>query len=145
MDANRISPNRPVTATALACGLSLAAASSALGQASGPDASVAVFADHFVFENAAIDDLDVLEHEVDAKRPRSVRLEGCSAGADRPLRAAAHRFRRGYLEMRIAEANAPVCRPAALLHPVAASQRSGPRPFGIRDEAVDRWWHTLMP
>ena len=53
MYANRISPNRPVTATALACGLSLAAASSALGQASGPDASVAVFADHFVFENAA--------------------------------------------------------------------------------------------
>ncbi len=111
-----------------------------------PVVSVAVFADHYVLGGRYIDDLDRLEDAVAEMRPRGVRLEACGEGASRALRAATHRFRNFYLDLRTAGIDDTACQPATIARAVPVSQRFGQRPFGIYDEAVDRWWSTLsMP
>ena len=62
--------------------------------------SVAVFADHYALGGRYIDDLDRLEDAIAAMRLRGVRLEACGEGASRALRAATHRFRNLYLDLR---------------------------------------------
>ena len=111
-----------------------------------PVVSVAVFADHYVLGGRYIDDLDRLEDAVAEMRPRGVRLEACGEGASRALRAATHRFRNFYLDLRTAVIDDTACQPATIARAVPVSQHFGQRPFGIYDEAVDRWWSTLsMP
>ena len=111
-----------------------------------PVVSVAVFADHYAVAGRYIDDLDSLEDAMAATRTRGVRLEACGEGASRALRAATHRFRNLYLDLRTAGINDAACRSASVARAVPISQRFGQRPFGIYDEAVDRWWSTLsMP
>ena len=111
-----------------------------------PVVSVAVFADHYALGGRYIDDLDRLEDAIAEMRPRGVRLEACGEGASRALRAATHRFRNLYLDLRTAGADDTACQSASVARAVPASQRFGQRPFGINDEAVDRWWSTLsMP
>jgi hypothetical protein len=111
-----------------------------------PVVSVAVFADHYVLSGRYLDDLDSLEDAVAATRTRGVRLEACGEGASRALRAATHRFRNLYLDLRTAGINDAACQTASVARAVPVSQRFGQRPFGIYDEAVDRWWSTLsMP
>ena len=82
-------------------------------------------------------------------RPRGVRLEACGEGASRALRAAAHRFRNFYLDLRTAGIDDTACQPASVARAVPVSQRFGQGPFSIYDEAVDRWWstveHALIP
>jgi hypothetical protein len=133
-----------VTAAAAALSL-LLAAGSASAQASTPTLGVAVFAEHYVLEGRVIDDLDVLEVSVRDLYPRAVRLDACGDGTERAQRAAAHRLRHLYLELRVLEAGSPDCPSPAAAQAVLVSQRAGTRPFGIDDAAVDRWWHQLMP
>ena len=111
-----------------------------------PMVSVAVFADHYALGGRDIDDLDRLEDAIAEMRPRGVRLEACGEGASRALRAATHRFRNLYLDLRTAGVDDTACQPATVARAVPVSQRFGQRPFGIYDEAVDRWWSTIsMP
>ncbi len=111
-----------------------------------PVVSVAVFADHYALGGRHIDDLDRLEDAIAQMRPRGVRLEACGEGASRALRAATHRFRNLYLDLRTAAINDAACQSASVARAVPVSQRFGQPPFGIYDEAVDRWWSTLsMP
>ena len=111
-----------------------------------PVVSVAVFADHYALGGQYIDDLDRLEDAIAQMRPRGVRLEACGEGASRALRAATHRFRNHYLDLRTAGVDDTACQPASAARAVPVSQRFGQRPFGIYDEAVDRWWSTIsMP
>src|SRR4030095_4164723 len=67
-----------------------------------PVVTVAVFADHYVLGGRYIDDLDELVVALATTRPRGVRLEACGEGASRAWRAAAHRFRNFYLDLRTA-------------------------------------------
>jgi hypothetical protein len=135
----------PGVVAAAVCALSWAAGAGASAQSSTPDVRVAVFAEYYVLADRAIDDLDRLDEAVRAMRPRSVGLDACGAGSERAQRAAAHRFRQLSLELRVVEPGAPQCRSSTLPRAVPVSQRSGPRPYGIDDAAVDRWWHQLMP
>ena len=111
-----------------------------------PVVTVAVFADHYVLGGRYIDDLDRLEDAIAVMRPQQVRLEACGDSTARAQRASAHRFRNLYLDMRIAGIDDTTCQSASVPRAVPVSQRFGQRPFGIYDEAVDRWWSTLsMP
>ncbi|MGZ9058257.1 MAG: hypothetical protein ACXW14_03315 [Burkholderiaceae bacterium] len=111
-----------------------------------PVVTVAIFADHYVLGGRYIDDLDRLEDAIAEMRPRGVRLEACGEEASRALRAATHRFRNLYLDLRFSLVDDTVCQSASVARAVPVSQRFGQRPFGIYDDAVDRWWSTLsMP
>jgi len=111
-----------------------------------PVVTVTVFADHYVVGGRHIDDLDRLEDAVAATHTRGVRLEACGESASRALRAAAHRFRNHYLDLRVSLIDDTTCQSASAARAVPVSQRFGPRPYGIHDEAVDHWWSTLsMP
>ena len=110
-----------------------------------PVISVAVFADHYAVAGRYIDDLDTLEDAVAVMHPRGVRLEACGEGTSRALRAATHRFRNLYLDLRVNLIDDTTCQSASVARAVPVSQRFGQRPFGIYDEAVDRWWNNVMP
>ena len=110
-----------------------------------PVVTVAIFPDHYVLAGRSIDDLDTLEDAVAVMHPRGVRLEACGEGTSRALRAATHRFRNLYLDLRVAGSGDSACQPAPIARAMPASQRMGQRPFGIYDDAVDRWWNNLMP
>ena len=121
------------------------AATGAVG-APVPVVIVAVFADHYVHDGRYIDDLDELVVAIATKRPRGVRLEVCGEGASRAFRAAAHRFRNFYLDLRTAGIDDTACQPASAARAVQVSQRLEQGPFNINDESVDRWWSTIsMP
>lgn len=109
-----------------------------------PVVTVTVFADHYVLAGRYIDDLDTLEDAIATVRPRGVRLEACGERTSRAHLAAAHRFRNLYLDMRIAGIDDTTCQSASVARVMPVSQRFGQRPYGIYDEAVDRWWSTLM-
>jgi len=117
----------------------------ATAQTPRPHASIAVFDEHYVFAGQHFDDLDALQDAVNAKLPWFVRLDSCSGAAARAQLAAAHRFRHLYLELRVLEPSALSCQSAVAPRVVPVSQRTGQRPFGIYDEAVDRWWNNVMP
>lgn len=113
----------------------------AFGQS--PVVTVTIFTDHYVYGDRYFDDLDRLEDAVAAAHPGGVRLEACGDGTARALGAAAHRFRNLYLDMRFSYIDDTVCASASAARAVPVSQRFGLRPYGINDEAVDRWWHAL--
>lgn len=103
-----------------------------------------VFAEYYVLADRVIDDLDVLEKSVIALRPHNVKLAVCGSGAERALRAAAHRFRDLRWGVWPLAADSPACRAAGVARMQPAAHRSGLRPYGIDDAAVDRWWRELM-
>ena len=107
--------------------------------------SIAVFADHYVVAGRSFDDLDALEDAIAPAQPRRVQLAACGDGTARALRAAAHRFRNASLELRTADRRDAACQPASMARAMHVSQTAGPRPTGIYDEAVDRWWNSLQP
>jgi hypothetical protein len=106
---------------------------------------ITIFAEHYVVEGRVIDDLDALEKEVRSVEPRTVRLQACGGIAERAQRAAAHRFRTLNLELRLLERHQAVCQAIPAPRAIAARTPRGRGPFGIDDEAVDRWWHASMP
>ena len=145
MDRQPSVRSSPGIIAAAVCALSLAGGAGASTQSWTPDVRVAVFADHYVLADRAIDDLDRLDDAVRAMRPRSVGIYACGAGSERAQRAAAHRFGHLSLELRVVEPGAPECRSPAPARALPVGQRTGPRPYGIDDAAVDRWWHQMMP
>lgn len=118
---------------------------SAAAEATAPDVTVTIFADHYVVAGRTIDDLDVLEAAVSSVRPKAVRLDACGAGTARAQQAAAHRFRNMYMELRMLDAESTTCRSAVVPRAVPATLRLDQRPTGIDDAAVGQWWHELMP
>jgi len=141
---NAFSLRRTIQLLAAATAVWLATTGAVAAQV--PMVSVTVFADQYALGGKYIDDLDRLEDAIAEMRPRGVRLEACGEGASRALRAATHRFRNMYLDLRTAGINDTACQSASVARAVPVSQRFGQRPFGIYDEAVDRWWSTLsMP
>jgi hypothetical protein len=130
---------------AAAVALSALFAGTAAAQAA--DVFVTVFADHYVVNGRVIDDVGVLEGAILAMRPGAVRLYACGSGTDRAQMAAAHRFRDRYLELRVLDDSAPQCRASMASAPRAVSvvNRTGEPPYGIDNEAVARWWYSMMP
>lgn len=111
-----------------------------------PVVTVSVFADHYVYAGRSFDDLDALEDAVISAHPRGVRLEACGDRTVRAQGAAAHRFRNLYLDLRVGSIDDTTCASAAAPRAMPVSQRFGQRPYGINDEAVDRWWYSIsMP
>ena len=111
-----------------------------------PAVTVAIFADHYIFNGRSFDDLDRLEDAVAMTRPQGIRLEACGDGTARAQRAAAHRFRNLYLDLRVSTIDDTTCQSAPVARAVTVSQQFERRPLGIHDEAVDRWWNTIsMP
>lgn len=141
---NESSLRRAIQIGTAAAALYVAITGPALGQT--PVATVAIFADHYVYAGRSFDDLDQLEDAVIVAHPRGVRLEACGAGAARAQGAAAHRFRNLYLDVRVSSIDETTCASTATPRAMPVSQRFGLRPYGINDEAVDRWWNTIsMP
>lgn len=126
----------------------LAAASvlsaAALAGAPQPVATIGVFAEHYVLGSSSYDDLNRLEGALRGQRAHAVRLDVCGPGAEHALRAAAHRFRDLYLELRTAGTDPQVCS-TTVARAVTVGQVAGQRPYGIDHAAVDLWWHHLMP
>jgi len=141
---NRSSLRRTIQLEMAGAALCISIAGAAFAQT--PVATVATFADHYVYAGRSFDDLDRLEDAVVAAHPRGVRLEACGGGTARALSAAAHRFRNLYLDLRLDSVDDTTCATASAARAVPVSQRFGLLPYGINDEAVDRWWHTIsMP
>jgi len=133
---------RSILADALAFGL-VAIALGAPGR-SVDSLAVTVFADRYVVRDQAFDDLDVLEKHITAENVHVVNVLVCGAGATRALKAVVHRFRHLPVQIRVPDLDESECfSTAALATP--ARERVGKRPFGIDDEAVDRYWLELMP
>ncbi|MGZ9075387.1 MAG: hypothetical protein ACXW13_06385 [Burkholderiaceae bacterium] len=137
---NDLSVRRAIQLVAATAAMWLATTGAA---AQVPVVTVAIFADHYVLGGRYIDDLDRLEDAIAEMRPRGVRLEACGEGASRALRAATHRFRNMYLDLRFSLIDDTTCQSASAVRIMPVSQRFGQRPFGIYDEAVDRWWSTV--
>src|SRR5678815_3131774 len=141
---NESSVRRTIQLIAAATALWLATTGGVAAQE--PVVSVAVFTDHYVLGGRYIDDLDELVVAIATARPRGVRIEACGEGASRAFRAAAHRFRNFYLDLRTAGIDDTACQSASVARAMPVSQSLGQGPFNINDEAVDRWWSTVsMP
>jgi len=141
---NQTSRRRIIRLGVAGAALCISITGAALGQT--PVATVAIFADHYVYDGRYFDDLDRLEDAVLAAHPGGVRLEACGDGTARALRAATHRFRNLYLDLRLDSVDKTKCASASAPRAVPVSQRFGPRPYGVNDESVDLWWQTIsMP
>jgi len=115
--------------------------------AAAADVIVTVFAEHYVIDGRAIDDLGALENALRPAEPGAVRLYACGGGTERAQMAAAHRFRDRYLELRVLDESSPQCRALQAVRPraVLVADRRGNRPYGIEDEAVARWLNSMVP
>jgi len=144
MDWNLTAPRLIQTVAAGALTLALVSTGPVGAQTSSAGIRIAVFADHYVMAGRAYDDLNVLERKVATVVPKAIRLEACGARATRALLAAAHRFHRIPLQLRVLDAAEPACSSTV---PVAirAAMRNEQRPLGIDDAAVARYWRTLTP
>ena len=110
-----------------------------------PDSvTIVVFTERYTVGDRAFDDLDLLEKDITGAHLRGVNILVCGPRATRALKAVVHRFRHVPVQIRVPDADEPDCfSKAAAVMP--ASQRSGRRPFGIDDAAVERYWSDLMP
>ncbi len=115
------------------------------GNAAAQTLSVGVFADQYIAAGRSYDDLNALEAAVRRLGVTAVRLDGCGAADSIAQRAAAHRLRDLYVEMRVLDRTAPDCEAhlAAYVMPARALARD--EPSGIDRRVVDAWWHALMP
>lgn len=138
---------RRIATAAAAATAALSTLVSGAAAADAPDVFVMVFAEHYVVNGRIIDDIGALESAILPTRPGAVRLYACGSGTARAQMAAAHRFQDRYLELRVLDDAAPQCRTPMALAPraVAVTHRAGERPYGIDDEAVARWWYSMMP
>jgi hypothetical protein len=106
--------------------------------------TITVFADRYIVDDLAFDDLDYLEKHITTTHFHSVELLICGPRATRPLKAVVHRFRHVPVQMRVPDVDEFECMSKApLVTPVR--QPAGRPPFGIDDEAVERYWLDIMP
>jgi hypothetical protein len=131
--------------TVVAGVLALGSVSAPADPGASPDGvTIVVFADRYVVGDRAFDDLNALEKHITATHFRGVKILVCGAKATRALKAVVHRFRQVPVQIRVPDADEPECfSKAAGVMPVRGG--TGPRPFGIDDEAVERYWRDLMP
>ena len=120
------------------------AAAAPAGERLADSATITVFADRYVSQERAFDDLDALEKHITMTEVRSVVVLLCGPQATRALKAVVHRFRHLPMQIRVPDLDERDCFSMAPLA-TAVRMRAGTRPFGIDDEAVDRYWHDLMP
>lgn len=111
---------------------------------SGPGAMITAYADRYIVGDLAFDDLDQLESHVTATNARHIEVLMCGDDATRALKAVVHRFRQLPVQMRVLDAAEFECKSRAPLG-TPVQQRVGQRPFGIDDEAVERYWLGMMP
>lgn len=145
MNGQRLTRSIATAVAAATAALSTLVAGAAAAEA--PDVFVMVFAEHYVVNGRIIDDIGALESAILPMRPGAIGLYACGSGSARAQMAAAHRFQDRFLELRVLDDSAPQCRPSMVSVPqaVAVRHRAGERPYGIDDEAVARWWYSMMP
>ena len=142
--------SRPLgCAAAVVIGLALAdgakAQPSAPAAPDAPDAVIVVHPTQWRWAGGSYDDLDALAALMLPRTPRSVGLYACGDDAARLQKAAAHRFRYLRLDLRVLDAQAPLCEGQADLRVAALAPAAGiPVPV-VDDAAVDAWWSLLMP
>jgi hypothetical protein len=139
MRADRIA--RTVIAGLLAAGFATAALAGSQPFAIG--INITVFAESYVVAGRSFDDLNSLEIQITGMHARRINLLACGPRATRSLKAAVHRFRHVPVQIRALDSDEPECSKVALATPVR--ERIGQRPYGIDDEAVDRYWRELVP
>jgi len=105
---------------------------------------ITVFSDRYIVADRAFDDLNLLEKHTTAMQARAVTLLACGPGVTRSLKAAVERFRHVPVQMLVLDADEPECSSTPPLA-IPVRERDGPRPYGIDDEAVERYWQDLMP
>jgi len=105
---------------------------------------ITVFSDRYILAGRAFDDLNLLEKHTTAMRARAVTLLVCGPRVTRSLKAAVERFRHVPVQMFVLDADTPECSSTASLA-IPVREGDGQRPYGIDDEAVERYWHDLMP
>ena len=133
---------RTIVVILVAVGCATAAAAQPIP--STDSVTVIVFDDRYIVGDRGFDDLDYLEQSITATQIHSVTLLVCGPRATRSLKAVVHRFRHVPVQMRVPDIDEAACMSTApLLTPVR--QRIGQPPFGIDDEAVERYWHDIMP
>jgi len=133
---------RSIATGAIAC--AFAATALADSRPLADTVTITVFADRYTVGDRAYDDISVLEKDITARPFHSVMLLICGPGATRSLKAVVHRFRHVPVQMRVPDIDEPDCMSRASLV-MAVHEGSGQRPFGIDDEAVERYWLDLMP
>lgn len=106
--------------------------------------TIAVFDDRYIVGGRTFDDLNYIEKYLADARPHGVNLLICGANATRALKAAVHRFRHLPVTMRLPDADERDCMSRAH-HVTPVQWRIGARPFGIDDEAVERYWLDISP
>lgn len=106
---------------------------------------VTVLPDQFIVGDRAIDDLTTLESQIRSTGAKAIVLNACGAATARPQLAAAQRLSNLYLELMVSQSDSPACVSAFRPRSVPISRRIGLRPFGIDDEAVNRWLISVMP
>jgi hypothetical protein len=114
------------------------------GYPTATNTKITVFGDRYVVAGRAFDDLNMLEKHTTAMQVRVVTFLVCGPQADRSLRAAVERFRHVPVQMFVLDADRPECSATSPLA-IPVRQRDGQRPYGINDEAVERYWQDLMP
>jgi len=123
-------------------GFGFVSAVAAAPERTAESVTIAVFADRYASGDRSFDDLDALEKYLTPVRGVTVLV--CGPRATRSLKAVVHRFRQVPVQIRVPDADERDCmsRPAGL---VAVGARTGVRPFGIDDAAVERYWLDIMP
>lgn len=126
---------------------SLALAGTALAQPgqSTSTRTITVFAERYAVGPVAFNDIDLLQRHIAGTGARDVELVVCEATATRALKAAVHRFRHMPVTMRVSDMRQSECMSKQVPLVIPASDRRGPRPFGIDDQAVERYWSEMMP
>ncbi len=106
--------------------------------------SITVYSDRYLLAGRTFDDLDLLVQHSTVIHLSAVTLVVCGPDAGPSLKAAVYGFRRVPVRIAVADANEPECASGAP-HATLVRERSGQPPYGIDDEAVERYWRELIP
>jgi len=106
--------------------------------------TIRVFDDRYIAGDIAFADLNYLEKHVSATPGSGIVLLVCGSKSTRALKAAVHRFRHIPVQIRVPDVDEFECM-SPEPHLVSVRQSAGPPPFGIDDQAVERYWLDMMP
>jgi hypothetical protein len=107
--------------------------------------TVSVFSDGYIAAGRQFSDLDALERWVKPTSPRVLRLDGCGPASATQLLATVERFQHAYLEIRMLGVGEPGCVAGVAGRPIRAAYAVTHVLAGERDDAVDRYWRSVMP
>jgi len=106
--------------------------------------TIVVFDERYAVEGRSFDDLDLLEKHITDASFHSIKLLVCGSRATRSLKAVVHRFRHVAVQIRVPDLDEVECL-TGVPQAMPVRVRGGQPPFGIDDQAVDRYWRELMP